>query len=122
MPQTYVYLLIAAGIFATGFGSGFELERRLKNADIAELKATIASDKERAANAALSDLRATSAAIHEAAVQYGDSSRNLEVKLNAVRKDLKNIPRLPADCIPGADRLLLINRAIQSANGETSSR
>jgi hypothetical protein len=121
MPQTYVYLLIAAGIFATGFGSGFELERRLKNAELAELKATVASDKEKAANAALSDLRATSTAIHEAAVQYGDSSRNLEIKLNAVRKDLRNIPRLPADCKPGSERLLNIRNAINAAN-ESAAR
>lgn len=121
MPQTYIYLLIAAGLLATGFGSGFALERRLKNADIAELKTAIASDKEKAANAALSDLRATSAAIHEAAVNYTDTSRNLEIKLNAVRKELKNIPRLPADCVPGPDRLLRINQAIVAA-GETTSR
>ncbi len=121
MPQIYVYMLIAAGIFATGFGSGFELERRLKNTELAELKTTIASDKEKAANAALSDLKATSAAIHEAAVNYTDTSHNLEIKLNGIRKDLKSIPRLPVDCVPGPERLLRINQAITAA-GEASIR
>jgi hypothetical protein len=116
MPQIYIYALIVAGIFAGGFGSGFMLENRLKGTELAELKATIATDKENAANAALSDLRATSAAIHEAAINYTDSSRNLEIKLNAVRKDLKSIPRLPADCVPGPARLLNINSAISAAN------
>lgn len=116
MPQIYIYAFIAAGIFAAGFGSGFTLENRLKGTELAELKATVASDKEKAANAALSDIKATSAAIHEAAIQYGDSTRNLETKLNAVRKDLKAIPRLPSDCVPGPARLLNINAAIDSAN------
>lgn len=116
MPQIYIYLLIAAGIFTAGFGSGFGLENRLKSADIAELKATQATEKEKAASAALSDLKATSAAIHEAAVNYTDSTKTLEGKINAVRNDIKNIPRLPPDCVPGPLRLRSINTALDAAN------
>lgn len=116
MPRLYIEILAVVAIFVAGFGSGFTLENRLKGTELAELKTTIATDKENAANAALSDLKATSAAIHEAAINYTDSSRNLEIKLNAVRKDLKSIPRLPADCVPGPARLLNINSAISAAN------
>jgi hypothetical protein len=112
--------MIAAGLLTAGFGSGFALENRLKSTELAELKTTIATDKEKATNAALSDLKATSDAIHEAAIKYTDSSHNLGVKLDVIRKDLKNIPKLGPDCKPGPGRLLIIRNAINAANENSS--
>lgn len=113
-------LIAAAVIFAAGFGSGFGLEAKLKGTEIAEIKAANAKADADASKAALKDLETASAAIKTAATNYQTTQSNLGSKLDLIRKDIKNVKPLPADCRPDDLRMRKLSDAIDTANKATA--
>lgn len=111
-------MLLAAGVFAAGWAAnGWR-----KDADIAELTAARAQADLASANQAIGDLRAAGATIREKADEFAGIQTTLGAKLDAIRKDLKNAPKLPADCRPDADRVRLMSDAVDAAKQAAAAR
>ena len=110
--------LLAAGIFAAGWAAnGWR-----KDAEIAEMKAAAAKTNLAAANQAIDDLGKASATIRTKADEFAGINTTLGVKLDAIRKDLKNAPKLPADCRPDAGRVRLMSDAVDAAKQAAAAR
>ena len=110
--------LLAAGIFAAGWAAnGWR-----KDAEIAELTSARAQADLTSANQALGDLRTASATIREKADEFAGIQTTLGAKLDAIRKDLKNAPKLPADCRPDAGRVRLMSDAVDAAKQAAAAR
>lgn len=110
--------LLAAGIFAAGWAAnGWR-----KDAEIDRLKTASAQADLASANQALGDLRTASATIREKADEFAGIQTTLGAKLDAIRKDLKNAPKLPADCRPDAGRVRLMSDAVDAAKQAAAAR
>lgn len=110
-------VILAAALAAViGAGGGWIANGWRLNAQIAETKAQIATDKAAQSDAALQDIKADSAAIHNAATQYAAIASALAPKLTALTKELKNAPPLPPGCKPDAYRVRNLEAAIDAAN------
>lgn len=97
----------AAGWFVKGWQAG---------AEIADLKAGYAKERETQATAALTTLKADADAITKAAGEYAAITSPLAPKIAALTKELRNAPRLPVDCRPDAGRVQNLDAAIDAAN------
>lgn len=116
--RAIVAALLAAGIFTAGWAvNGWR-----KSAEIAELTAARAQADLTSANEALGDLRTASAKIREKADEFAGIQTTLGAKLDAIRKDLKNAPKLPADCRPDAGRVRLMSDAVDAAKQAAAAR
>ncbi|WP_455154493.1 hypothetical protein [Cupriavidus campinensis] len=110
--------LLAACIFAAGWAAnGWR-----KDAEIAELTAARAQADLTSANQAIGDLRTASTTIREKADEFAGIQITLGAKLDAIRKDLKNAPKLPADCRPDAGRVRLMSDAVDAAKQAAAAR
>lgn len=110
--------LLAAGIFAAGWAvNGWR-----KDAEIAELTAARAQADLTSANQAIGDLRTASTTIREKADEFAGIHTTLGAKLDAIRKELKNAPKLPADCRPDAGRVRLMSDAVDAAKQAAAAR
>ncbi|WP_313817936.1 hypothetical protein [Cupriavidus sp.] len=111
-------VLLATGIFAAGWAAnGWR-----KDAEIAELTAARAQADLTSANQAIGDLRTASTTIHQKADEFAGIQTTLGAKLDAIRKDLKNAPKLPADCRPDAGRVRLMSDAVDAAKQAAAAR
>ena len=119
MPwRAIVTALLAAGIFAAGWATnGWR-----KDAEIAELTAARAQADLTSANQAIGELRTASTTIREKADEFAGIQTTLGAKLDAIRKDLKNAPKLPADCRPDAGRVRLMSDAVGAAKQAAAAR
>ena len=117
-------LAIGAGAVAAAlcFGAGWAINGWRLGAELASEKAARAQDRAAQARAALSTLQADAAAIHQAATEYAGIQSNLAPKLAALTKELRNAPRLPADCRPDAVRVRNLDAAIDAANQAAAAR
>ncbi|MGO4416785.1 hypothetical protein AB4Z27_27825 [Cupriavidus sp. KB_39] len=110
--------LLAAGIFAAGWAAnGWRKDAEIDRMKTASAQADLAS-----ANQALGDLRVAGATIREKADEFAGIQITLGAKLDAIRKDLKNAPKLPADCRPDAGRVRLMSDAVDAAKQAAAAR
>lgn len=110
--------LLAVGIFAAGWAAnGWR-----KDAEIDRMKTASALSDLTSANQALGDLRAAGATIRAKADEFAGIQTTLGAKLDAIRKDLKNAPKLPADCRPDAGRVRLMSDAVDAAKQAATAR
>jgi hypothetical protein len=93
-----------------------------KDAEIAELTAARAQADLASANQALGDLRTASGTIREKADEFAGIQTTLGAKLDAIRKDLKNAQKLPADCRPDPGRVRLMSDAVDAAKQSAAAR
>jgi hypothetical protein len=105
--------LFAAGWTAQGWRMG---------AQLAALTTARAQSDLTVANQALADLSAASATIRTKADEFAGIQTTLGAKLDAIRKDLKNAPKLPADCRPDAERVRLLSDAVRAAREAAGAR
>ncbi len=115
-----LYLLVALAIAGGGgFFTGWETQGWRKDKVIAEEKASRAADRTLQTTAALTNLTEATKLIHKAAEGYAANEDVLGVKIDAVRKALKNVQAktpLPPDCRPDSERLRILKTAVDSAN------
>jgi hypothetical protein len=104
------------------FGAGWAANGWRKNAEIAELTAARAQADLTSANQAIGELRTASTTIREKADEFAGIQTTLGAKLDAIRKDLKNAPKLPADCRPDAGRVRLMSDAVGAAKQAAAAR
>ncbi len=112
-------LLILIMVGATGFGAGWKVQGWRKDTTISELKNERATDRATQATTALEDVTKATNEIHKAALEYSAQESELGSKMDAIRKDLKNVQAkapLPPDCKPTTDRLRNLKSAIDATN------
>lgn len=110
--------LLAAGIFAAGWAAnGWRKDAEIDRMTTASAQADLAS-----ANQALGDLRTAGETIRAKADEFAGIQTTLGAKLDAIRKDLKNAPKLPADCRPDAGRVRLMSDAVDAAKQAAAAR
>ena len=110
--------LLAACIFAAGWAAnGWRKDAEIDRMKTASAQADLAS-----ANQALGDLRVAGATIREKADEFAGIQTTLGAKLDAIRKDLKNVPKLPADCRPDAGRVRFMSDAVDAAKQAAAAR
>lgn len=114
----------AAGLAVAvlGFGAGWTINGWRLGAELAGEKAARAQDQAAHAGAALATLQADAAVIHQAATEYAGIKSTLAPKIAALTKELRNAPRLPADCRPDAVRVRNLDAAIDAANQAAAAR
>ncbi|MGO4412509.1 hypothetical protein AB4Z27_06095 [Cupriavidus sp. KB_39] len=111
-------VLLATGIFAAGWAAnGWRKDAEIDRMKTASAQADLAS-----ANATLGDLRQAGATIRAKADEFAGIQTTLGAKLDAIRKDLKNAPKLPADCRPDAGRVRLMSDAVDAAKQAAAAR
>lgn len=119
VPSHYklvAYIISAALALAAAGATGWTVKGWQAGAEIASLKAEHAKDRETQATAALTTLKADADAITKAASEYAAIVSPLAPKIAALTKELRNAPKLPPDCRPTADRVQILDAAIDAAN------
>ncbi|MGO4761827.1 hypothetical protein AB4120_04725 [Cupriavidus sp. 2KB_3] len=110
--------LVAAGIFAAGWAAnGWRKDAEIGRMTTASSQADLAS-----ANQALGDLCTAGETIRAKADEFAGIKTTLGAKLDAIRKHLKNAPKLPADCRPDAGRVRLMSDAVDAAKQAAAAR
>jgi len=110
--------LLSAAIFAAGWtANGWRKDAEIDRMKTASAQADLAS-----ANAALGNLRQAGETIRAKADEFAGIQTTLGAKLDAIRKDLKNAPKLPADCRPDAGRVRLMSDAVDAAKQAAAAR
>ena len=119
IPDRYRMLAGAIAILvvlACAGAAGWFIKGWQANAEIADLKAVHAKERETQATAALTSLKADADAITKAAGEYAAIVSPLAPKIAALTKELRNAPKLPPDCRPDAARVQNLDAAIDAAN------
>ncbi|MEM5429410.1 hypothetical protein [Cupriavidus oxalaticus] len=112
----------AAALGGCLFAAGWSANGWRKDAEIAELTAARAQADLTSANLALTDMKEAGAKIRQSADDYLAIQSMLGVKMDALRKDLKNAKPLPADCRPDAQRVRNLSEAVDAAKQAASAR
>ena len=86
------------------------------DAEMAELQRAHAEFRATLSESALADVQADTAAIRQAAAEFATIQSTLAPKMTALTKELRNAPKLPADCRPDAVRVRNLDAAIDAAN------
>lgn len=97
----------AVGWVANGWRLGTE---------IAELRRAHAEFRGDLSDQALADVQADAAVIRSAANEFATIQSTLAPKMTALTKELRNAPKLPADCRPDPVRVRNLDSAIDAAN------
>lgn len=97
----------AAGWFANGWRHG---------AQIAELQRAHAEFRATLSEQALASVQADAATVRQAATEFAAIQSTLAPKMTALTKELRNAPKLPADCRPDPVRVRNLDAAIDAAN------
>lgn len=123
IPSSIPWRAVGAALIAAAlFAAGWTVNGWRKNAELADLTAARAQADLDTANQAIGDLRTAGAAIREKADEFAGIQTTLGSKLDAIRKDLKNAPKLPADCRPDAGRVRLMSDAVDAAKQAAAAR
>jgi hypothetical protein len=111
-----IKLSLGAVLLIAAFYCGIRIEREIKDGEIAQITAARANDRAIEASAALKDLADASKVIHEAATRSSVNVASLGVKLDALQKEFKNanVPPLPVDCRPDAERVRQLAAAVDA--------
>lgn len=86
------------------------------DAEMAELQRAHAEFRATLSESALADVQADAATIRQAAAEFATIQSILAPKMTALTKELRNAPKLPADCRPDAVRVRNLDAAIDAAN------
>jgi len=97
----------AAGWVANGWRHG---------AEIAELRRAHAEFRAGLSESALVSLQADAAVMQRAAGELATIQSTLAPRMTALTKELRNAPKLPADCRPDPVRVRNLDAAIDAAN------
>ncbi len=97
----------AAGWFTNGWRHG---------AEIADLKRAHAEFRATLSEQALADVQADAATIRAAATEFATIQSTLAPRMTALTKELRNAPKLPADCRPDPVRVRNLDAAIDAVN------
>lgn len=108
--------IAAVLLFGAGLGVGWTANGWRLHADISAIEAKQAGDLAASTTAAMTDLKTAAAAINTAANEYAGVAGRLDVKLDQIKKDMKNAKPLPVDCRPDAVRVRDLGAAIDAAN------
>lgn len=115
---------VAAGIAlaATLFGAGWFTNGWRLGAELAQVRAEHADQAAKQATATLTTLQADAVAINAAAQQLGAIESTLGPKIDALKKEIRNAPKLPAGCGPDPVRVRNLDAAIDAANAAASGQ
>lgn len=83
------------------------------------LTSTFQKEKAKAVQEASDRYTEATQRLHDAAVEHVNMVTELEMKIDALKKDLANAKKkrpLPADCRPDDDRLRVLKSAVAAAN------
>lgn len=99
--------LAAAAALGLAFGTGWVVNGWRLGTELAEAKASRASEMAKDAQTALADYKVAAETIHKAATGAQLDLASVTAQLATIRKAQKNAPPppLPTDCKPGAVRL-----------------
>lgn len=112
------FFVVFAGVFAFGGFLGWRINGWRLEGEIAEIKAAHAGERAAMASAVAAEMATNAAKINEAALEFTATQTELSGRLDLLRKDLKNAPRLPVDCKPGEVRINALRSAVNAANGK----
>lgn len=118
-PDRYRMLIGLAAILAAllgAAGAGWYFKGMQAQAEIADLKAAHAAEREKQATAALTTLKADADVIHKAATEYATIETTLAPKIAALTKEMRNAKPLPVGCRPDDYRVRNLDAAINAAN------
>lgn len=123
LPFTVPWRVIAAAALAAGiFAAGWTTNGWRKEAEIEQMKAETAQADLKGAKDALDDLVSAGKTIRAKADEFNGIQTTLVAKMDAIRKDLKNAPKLPADCRPDDVRVRNLSDAVDAANAAAAGR
>lgn len=108
-----IAILAVAALAAAG---GWIASAWRHDAEIAELQRAHAEFRATLSESALADVQADAATIRQAAAEFATIQSILAPKMTALTKELRNAPKLPADCRPDAVRVRNLDAAIDTAN------
>lgn len=94
-------------------------------ADIADLNAAISEKKAADATASLDQFKSAVDLINVSALNYSNSSLNLNLKMDRIARDLqdvKNKKPLPVDCKPDFERLQSFAASVAAANAAAAGQ
>lgn len=112
-------LLGSLVLASAGFGAGWAVNGWRLKTEVADVRADVAQERAESANKALDDLAGRLEKMNGQALAAKTDSGVLNTKLDQIRKELKNVQTakpLPVDCIPSADRVRNLGRAIEATN------
>ena len=115
----YVFWIKVAGIaliVATLFGTGYKVRGWQDAGTIADLKLAKANQIAVDSQASLADMVAAGKQIKAAADAYTSMQDKLTPKIDQIRKDFKNAPKLPSDCTIDVVRSNAVANAISTGN------
>lgn len=107
--------ILLAGMLLAGLAGWFTSGWR-HDAEIAELRRAHAEYRAGLSEQALADVQASTEVIRTAAAEFGAIQSTLAPRISALTKELRNAPKLPADCRPDPVRVRNLDAAIDAAN------
>lgn len=108
-------ILVLVGLLLAG-AAGWAANGWRHGAEIAELRRAHAEFRAGLSEQALADVQADAATIRAAATEFATIQSTLAPRMTALAKELRNAPKLPADCVPGPERVRNLGAAIDAAN------
>lgn len=110
-----VGILVLVGLLLAG-AAGWAANGWRHGAEIAELRRAHAEFRAGLSDQALADVQADAATIRTAAAEFSAIQSTLAPKMTALTKELRNAPKLPADCRPDPVRVRNLDAAIDATN------
>ena len=108
-------ILVLVGLLLAG-AAGWVANGWRHGAELADLKRAHAEFRATLSETALADVQADAATIRRAATEFATIQSTLAPRMTALTKELRNAPKLPADCVPGPERVRNLDAAIDAAN------
>jgi len=115
----YIFWIKAAGVALVAAAlvvSGYKIRGWQDAGTIADLKIDKANQIAIDAQASIADMVAAGKQIKDAADAYASMQDKLTPKIDQIRKDFKNAPRLPSDCTIDGVRSNAVANAISAGN------
>lgn len=108
-----IAVLLAMGLAGA---TGWAANGWRHGAELAELRRAHAEFRAGLSEQALADVQANAATIRAAATEFAAIQSTLAPRMTALTKELRNAPKLPADCRPDPVRVRNLDAAIDAAN------
>jgi hypothetical protein len=108
-------ILVLVGLLLAG-AAGWGANGWRHGAEIAELRRAHAEFRAGLSESALVSLHQDAAAMQRAAGELATIQSTLAPRMTALTKELRNAPKLPADCRPDPVRVRNLDAAIDAAN------
>ena len=108
-------LLVLVGLLLAGT-AGWVANGWRHGAELADLQRAHAEFRATLSEQALADVQADAKTIRTAAAEFAAIQSTLAPRMSALTKELRNAPKLPADCRPDPVRVRNLDAAIDAAN------